>query len=180
MPETMRLLKCPACGGPLDPPAGESTMKCTYCTNVVVIPESLRLAKAGSSSPQVSIFSGIDMNSMLGHGAQWAEVVNLAQTGRKPEAIQKYMSLTGNSESSARYMVDNLTGYQSYEFMPGSYNSVQQIYAPFMQQTNETIKTVTKMSLWLGLGITAFVMCIILITVIPILIGVFVSLMSAF
>jgi len=42
---TMRLLKCPACGGPLDPPAGESTMKCTYCGNAVVIPESLRLPK---------------------------------------------------------------------------------------------------------------------------------------
>lgn len=180
MPETMRLLKCPACGGPLDPPAGKSTMKCLYCTNVVVIPESLRLAKTGTSSPPAGVFSGIDMSSMLGHGAQWAEVVNLAQTGRKPEAIQKYMSLTGNNESSARYMVDSLTGYQSYEFMPGSYNSVQQIYAPFMQQTNETIKTVTKFSLWLGLGITAFVFCIILITVIPILIGVFVSLWAAF
>jgi predicted RNA-binding Zn-ribbon protein involved in translation (DUF1610 family) len=179
MPETMRLLKCPACGGPLDPPAGESTMKCPYCTNQVIVPESLRISKKEAGS-HVSVFSGIDMGSMMGYGAQWSEVVQLAQTGQKDEAVKKYMKLTGNTESSARYMVDTLAGYQSYEFNPGSYNSVHQIYAPIMAQTGETIKTVTKFSLWLGLGITAFVFCIILITVIPILIGVFASLWAAF
>jgi hypothetical protein len=180
MPETMRLLKCPACGGPLDPPAGESTMKCPYCTNQVIVPESLRIAKASTSSPQVSIFSGIDMSSMMGYGAQWAEVVQLAQSGQKAEAIKKYMSLTGHSESSASYMVDSLAGYQSYEFTPGNYNSVQQIYAPYMQQTNETVKTVMKFSLWLTIGITAFVFCIILITVIPILLTVLAGVFAAF
>ncbi len=180
MPETMRLLKCPACGGPLDPPAGESTMKCPYCTNSVIIPESLRLQKQSSSSPQASIFSGIDMNAMVGYGTHWAEVVQLAQSGNKADAIKKYMALTGNNESSANYMVNTLAGYQSYEFTPGSYNSVQQIYAPMMQQTNETIKNVTKLSLWLGLGITAFVVCIIVVTMLPVLIGVFASLMAVF
>lgn len=179
MPETMRLLKCPACGGPLDPPAGESTMKCPYCTNQVIVPESLRISKQQAGN-HVSVFSGIDMSSMMGYGAQWAEVVQLAQGGQKDEAVKKYMKLTGNGESSARYMVDSLAGYQSYEFAPGNYNSVQQIYAPIMAQTGETIKTVTKMTVWLTIGITAFVMCIILITVVPILLGVFASLWAAF
>src|SRR3990172_10161544 len=98
MPSSMRLLKCPACGGPLDPPAGESTMKCTYCGNSVVIPESLRLPKQGTSNPQANIFSGIDMNAMVGYGTQWAEVVQLAQGGNKVDAIKKYMKLTGNDE----------------------------------------------------------------------------------
>jgi hypothetical protein len=180
MPETMRLLKCPACGGPLDPPAGESTMKCPYCNNAVIIPESLRLPKQSASSPQMSIFSGIDMNAMVGYGTHWAEVVRLAQSGNKADAIKKYMALTGNDESSASYMVNTLAGYQSYEFTPGSYNSVQQVYAPIMQQTNETIRSVTKWSLWLSLGITAFVICIILVTMLPILIGVFASLIPLF
>src|SRR5690349_13019827 len=145
MPETMRLLKCPACGGPLDPPAGESTMKCPYCTNVVVIPESLRLSKQQAGSQQ-SVFAGIDLNAMVGYGAQWGEVTQLAQSGQKEEAIRKYMQLTGNSEATARYMVDTLAGYSSYEITPGYNNSVQQIYAPIMAQTGETIKTVTKLT----------------------------------
>ena len=180
MPSSMRLLKCPACGGPLDPPAGESTMKCTYCGNAVVIPESLRLPKQGTSNPQANIFSGIDMNAMVGYGTQWAEVVQLAQGGNRVEAIKKYMKLTGNDESSATNTVNNLAGTQSYEFIPGNAQSVQQIYAPIMAQTAETMKNATRMSLWIGCGITAFVMFIILITMLPILIGVFASLMSIF
>ena len=179
MPETMRLLKCPACGGPLEPPAGESTMKCTYCGNAVIIPESLRISKSESSS-QASIFSGIDMNAMVGYGTHWAEVVRLAQSGNKPEAVKKYVALTGNSESSASSMVDNLAGYQSYEFMPGASQTVQQIYAPYMNTVAETVKTTTRWSLWLGCGITAFVLCIVLVTLIPVLVGVFTSLMSMF
>ncbi len=179
MPETMRLLKCPACDGPLEPPAGESTMKCTYCGNAVIIPESLRISKSEGSS-QASIFSGIDMNAKVGYGANWAEVAQLAQSGNKPEAVKKYMALTGNSESSASYMVDNLAGYQSYEFMPGAAKPVQQIYAPYMNTVAETVKTTTRWSLWLGCGITAFVMCIILVTLLPVLVGVFASLTSMF
>lgn len=176
----MRLLKCPACGGPLDPPAGESTMKCTYCGNAVVIPESLRSPKQGTGNPQAGIFSGIDMNAMVGYGTQWAEVVQLAQGGNKNEAIKKYMALTGNDESSATDTVNNLAGTQSYEFMSGNAQSVQQMYAPIMAQTAETIKNTTRMSMWIGCGVTAFVMFIILITMLPILIGVFASLMSVF
>ena len=179
MPETMRLLKCPACGGPLDPPAGESTMKCPYCTNQVIVPESLRISK-NEAGNHVSVFSGIDMSSMMGYGTQWAEVVQLAQGGQKDEAIKKYMKLTGNSESSARYMVDTLAGYQSYEFTPGNYGSVQQIYAPIMAQTGETIKTVTKLTIWLTIGITGFVFCIILITVVPIVLSVVAGMWAAF
>jgi DNA-directed RNA polymerase subunit RPC12/RpoP len=43
MPDTTRLFKCPTCGGPLEPPEGESAMKCPYCANTVIVPESLRV-----------------------------------------------------------------------------------------------------------------------------------------
>ena len=180
MSETMRLLKCPACGGPLEPPTGASTMKCNYCGNEVIIPESLRISNQAENSPQVSIFSGIDMNAMVGYGANWAEVVQLAQEGNKSEAVKKYVALTGNTESSASAMVDNLAGYQSYEFLPGASQAVQQIYAPYMNTVAETVKTTTRWSLWLGCGITVFVLCIVLATLLPVLVGVFASLMPMF
>lgn len=177
---TMRLLNCPACGGPLDPPAGQSSMKCLYCGSAVSIPESLRTPSKEASTPQSSIFSGIDMSSMVGYGAQWAEVVRLAQTGARDEAVQKYMKLTGNTEESARYMVDNLGHYQSYAFDPGNYSSVHQIYAPVMTQAAESIKSATRLSLGIGCAITAFVFFILAVTLLPVLIGLFTGLMSVF
>jgi hypothetical protein len=155
-------------------------MKCTYCGNSVVIPESLRIPNQDSNNQPVNIFSGIDMNAMVGYGANWAEVVRLAQAGNKSEAIKKYMALTGNDESSATNTVNNLANSQSYEYGAGSIQSVQQMYAPIMAQTAETIKTTTRMSMWIGCGVTAFVMFIILITLLPILITTFASIMSVF
>ena len=177
---TMRLLSCPACGGPLDPPAGQSSMKCLYCSNVVVIPESLRAPAKDTPTPQPSIFSGVDMSAMVGYGAQWAEVVRLAQTGAHEEAVQKYMKLTGNDKESATYMVNSLGNYQSYAFDPGSYSSIHQVYAPVMNQAAESIKSATKLSLWIGCAITAFVFFIIIVSVLPVLIGLFAGLMSVF
>jgi len=176
----MRLLKCPACGGPLDPPAGESTMRCTYCSNQVVIPESLRVPKESAAGQQPSIFSGIDMNAIVGYGAHWGEIVQLSQQGNKAEAIKKYMALTGGDQAAAAQMVNTLAGYQSYEFMGGGMQSVQQMYAPVMAETANTVRNVTRMSMWLGCGITAFVLLIILVTMIPVLIGVFASLIPLF
>lgn len=183
MPEstsTMRLLKCPACGGPLEPPTGESTMKCLYCGSSVVIPESLRLPAKDVSTPQPSLFSGIDMSAMVGYGTQWGEVVRLAQAGNREEAVRKYMKLTGNDESSARQMVNSLSGYHSYEFQAGNDQAVNQIYAPVMAQATESIKSATRLSMWIGCGVTAFVLFILSITLLPVLIGLFAGLTSVF
>ena len=53
---TMRLLKCPACGGPLEPPAGQNSMQCTYCGNTVAIPENMRSPAPGTSASPQSVF----------------------------------------------------------------------------------------------------------------------------
>ena len=58
--------------------------------------------------------------------------------------------------------------------------NIQQMYAPMMAQANETVKNVTRMSMWIGCGITALVTVIILVTLIPVLIGVFASIMAIF
>jgi hypothetical protein len=155
-------------------------MKCLYCGNVVMIPESLRTPAKETPASQPGIFSGVDMNAMVGYGAQWAEVVRLAQSGAREEAIQKYMKLTGNDKESATATVNSLGNYQSYAFDPGSYNSIHQVYAPVMNQAAESIKSATKLSLWIGCAITAFVFFIIIISVLPVLIGLFAGLMSVF
>ncbi len=174
---SMKLLKCPACGGPIDPPGGESAIKCPYCGNAVVIPESLR--KPDQKQEQGSIFSGMDSSAMSGYGAQWAEVVQLAQKGQKEEALKKYLGFSTISESDAKHTVDALASSQVYEFTPGSgYTSAN--IAPIMASYADTAKSVTKWSMWLSCGITAFVMIIIIITVIPVLIGVAASLWAAF
>ena len=85
---TMRLLKCPSCGGPLEPPAGQTSMLCTYCNNTVIIPENLRTPAPGAPANAPSIFSGIDMNAMVGYGAQWSEVVQLAQEVTQQKRVQ--------------------------------------------------------------------------------------------
>jgi hypothetical protein len=179
---TMRLLKCPACGGPLEPPAGESSMQCTYCGNTVAVPENLRTPAPGAPAAPQSVFSGIDMNAMVGYGAQWSEVVQLAQSGNKAEAIGKYRALTGSDESAAKYMVDNLGGYQSFEFTGN--NAVQQVYSPMIGQSlktaNDVTKSVTRWTLWLTCGIVGFTLFMIFITTVPVLIGVFASLWAAF
>ncbi len=42
--------KCPSCGGPLEYDGGEKpTVVCPFCSNVVIVPEELRPAKAGTA-----------------------------------------------------------------------------------------------------------------------------------
>lgn len=176
---SMRLLKCPSCGGPIDPPRGESAIKCPYCGSAISIPENLRKPDPQQQQPQGSLLSGMDMGKMMGYGAQWSEVVQLAQRGQKEEALKKYMSFSSVSEADARRTVDALANSQVYEFTPGmGYTSAS--IAPIMASYADTAKSVTKWSIWLSCGITAFVMFIILITVIPTMIGVFASIWAAF
>lgn len=174
---TMKLLKCPACGGPIDPPSGESAVKCPYCGNAVVIPESLR--KPDQKQEQGSLFNGVDISAMNGYGAQWAQVVQLAQSGEKDEALKKYLSFSNINEADARHTVDALASSQVYEFTPGTgYTSAH--IAPIMASYADTAKTVTKWSMWFTCGITAFILIITLIIMIPVLIGVFASIWAAF
>jgi hypothetical protein len=90
------------------------------------------------------------------------------------------MKLTGNDKESATSTVNSLGNYQSYAFDPGSYNSIHQVYAPVMNQAAESIKSATRLSLWIGCAITAFVLFIIIVSILPVLIGLFAGLMSVF
>jgi len=168
MPENtmnMKLIKCPSCGGPIDPPAGGSTARCPYCGSSVMIPESLR--KPASSSYQDSSsnpFGNVDMNSMLGYSAQWSQVVQLAQQGKKEEAVQKYMSFSPVSEADARRTVEGLSHSQVYD-VNAYVSNVTNAYAPMVASYADTAKKITAWSFGFSCLITGFIMLMILLIV---------------
>ena len=161
----IKLIKCPGCGAPIDPPSGESTAKCPYCGSAVVIPESLR--KTIASQPQQqsgNLLGNMDMGQMLGYGAQWSQVVQLAQQGKKEEAVQKYMSFSSISEADARRTVEGLSNSQVYDV--GTYaNNVANAYAPMVASYTDTAKKITAWSFGFSCLITGFIMLVILIIV---------------
>jgi predicted RNA-binding Zn-ribbon protein involved in translation (DUF1610 family) len=164
----MKLIKCPSCGGPIDPPGGESAVKCPYCGSAVVIPESLR-KPAVSTEVQSSLASsanmfGMDLNSMMGYGAQWSQVVQLAQQGKKEEAVKKYLSFSSVSEADARRTVEGLSTSQVYDV--GAYASnVANAYAPMVASYTDTAKKITAWSFGFSCLITGFIMLFVLIVV---------------
>jgi hypothetical protein len=75
-------------------------------------------------------------------------------------------------------VVDSLSGTQTYEFTGSGYNSVQ--IAPIMASYADTAKSITRWSMWLTCGITAFVMIIVAISVLVPLLGAAAGIWAAF
>lgn len=170
---TMKLIKCPSCGGPIDPPGGESTAKCPYCGSAVIIPESLRKPAASQQQSSSSMF-GMDMNSMMGYGAQWSQVVQLAQQGKKEEALQKYLSFSNIHEADARRTVEALANSQVYDASAYSAN-VMNAYAPMMQNYTDTAKKITAWSFGFSCLITGLILLVTLLITGGVLWAVFAS-----
>ena len=87
MPETTKLFNCPACGAPLEPPAGQSIMQCTYCKGSVVVPNAMSTASAGGPESMERV-----VQSLLG--------------GNKIEAIKVFREMTGCGLAEAKSVVD--------------------------------------------------------------------------
>jgi len=166
----MRLLKCPSCGGPVDPPAGVSYMTCTYCGNAIEVPEGLRKPAQGQSAG--SLFAGIDTNALLGYGAKWARVVELAQSGNKAEAMKSYSELTGQRPTEAQYVVDALAGSQSFEFVPGNADPWQQVYPAIAQAYASSANVARSAFRWIACIIALVIGLTVVLTALPVLIGV--------
>jgi hypothetical protein len=148
----------------MDPSSSESSMKCPYCGASVIIPESLRKSEPQASPSQGNIFSGTDMGSMLGYGAQWSQVVQLAQGGKKEEAVQKYMSFSSISEADARRTVEGLANSQVYDVSAYT-NNVANAYAPMVASYADTAKKITAWSFGFSCLVTGFIMLVVLIIV---------------
>ena len=113
---SIRAFKCPACGAPLEPERGKSSMKCRYCGGTVIIPESLRtpaLSSTPAPMPQYN-FGSIDMNAMMNQATQMPQVFWLAQQGKFDEAAQIYSRLTGLSMEAALTAVKGMAGMARY------------------------------------------------------------------
>jgi DNA-binding beta-propeller fold protein YncE/DNA-directed RNA polymerase subunit RPC12/RpoP len=90
MSDTMKLFNCPACGAPLEPPAGLSVMKCAYCKSSIIVPGAINTAGAtGMSGP-------INME----------KVVQFLLSGNKVEAIKIFHQMTGSGLVEAKNVVD--------------------------------------------------------------------------
>ena len=161
----LKLIKCPSCGAPVDPPAGVSNARCPYCGSSVIIPETLRKPAASASQDSSSnLFGSLDANSLLGYSAQWSQVVQLAQQGKKEEAVQKYMSFSPVSEADARRTVEGLSHSQVYDVNAYA-TSMANAYAPMMADYADTAKKITAWSFGFSCLITGFIMLMVLLIV---------------
>jgi hypothetical protein len=93
---------------------------------------------------------------MMGYSAQWSQVVQLAQQGRKEEAVQKYMNFSPVSEADARRTVEGLANSQTYDV---------NAYAPMVASYTDTAKKITAWSFGFSCLITGFIMLVILLIV---------------
>jgi DNA-directed RNA polymerase subunit RPC12/RpoP len=161
MAQTTKLFKCPGCGAPLEPPAGETTMRCIYCGNSVIIPKDLR------STPRMDGFEssdgGMDLNQLLGEGLQLAEVQRLIQTDNKIEAIKRYREITGVGLKEAKDAVDAMEAGQSIRI--GQNVSV----ATMRPRASQTVRVPQSAYNWIGCVIFLFVAGILASVFVPIL-----------
>jgi len=91
--QSLKVFKCPSCGGPLEPQQNASTIKCPYCGASVVIPEAYRTAPTGTLS----------------------DVSRLAKEGKLDEAAKIYSKITGLSGEYAMMSVKSMAGIRDDE-----------------------------------------------------------------
>ena len=91
MSEEARTLKCPACGATLDPPQGQSSLKCSYCQSTVEIP-----AAAQAPAP-----------AALPYDPNIGRILALVRSGERIKAMNMVREITGNTSlSDAGEIVD--------------------------------------------------------------------------
>jgi len=165
MSDTTKLLICPACGAPLDPQPGEVTIKCGYCGNSVVLPQSMRAPVSHGNFATSS--RGFDLNSVVGQAARIKEVVELVRAGNKLEAIKLYREITGKDLKESKDAVEAIAAGRPFELNLDSQVSIGG--GSFSQSAITVDARGSKLGLWLGCGITVIVLFIIGSTLLPVL-----------
>lgn len=165
MSDTTKLLICPACGAPLDPQPYEATVKCNYCGNSTILPQSMRSTVSQGTFATSS--AGFDLNNTLGYAGRMKEVVDLVHRGNKLEAIKLFQELTGMGPKESKDTVEAIAAGLPFALDMG-------MGATFARQTF-TQPTITvdargsRLGLWLGCGITLLVLVIVGAALIPVL-----------
>jgi hypothetical protein len=104
MPETFN---CPTCGAPLDyQNNGETTVRCPFCNNSVIVPETLHTQK---DIDPPAIFSSIDQTA---HLPEIAEIGQLIRAGKKIEAIKIYRQAFNTDLLTAKNAIEAMEHHQ--------------------------------------------------------------------
>jgi sugar lactone lactonase YvrE len=92
-----QIFNCPSCSGSLDYDGGDhATVRCSYCGNTVIVPESMR-----SKAPNVS--------TLFTRSNQLREIVELINNGSINEAVDLYSRTFKVNHEEAKAAVSRLT-----------------------------------------------------------------------
>jgi DNA-directed RNA polymerase subunit RPC12/RpoP len=93
---TIQSFHCPTCGAPLSLEKTTTLIKCSYCSNPVIVPDSLR-----QRSPQNDLLTSFTEVNL-------GDINLMVANNRKAQAIQQLQGATGMSQEQAQELVDAL------------------------------------------------------------------------
>jgi DNA-binding beta-propeller fold protein YncE len=139
-------------------------MKCPYCGNTVIVPETLRIPAA----PQFGqVPAGIDSNAWR---EEMAEVVALTRDGKKIEAIKRFRELTGVGLKEAKDVVDAIDRGEFVRL--GS--SAEAGRASYQNgDAGEAVPATSGGGRKVMIGIGVLIACVVLGAAVPLLVGLF-------
>lgn len=94
------------CAAPLEYDGTAVTVRCTYCTNTVIVPDEWRQPEPAPVPYHAA--GGGNILDKLGQAFRLTEVVALVKGGNKIEAIKVYREITGSSLLDAKNAVERL------------------------------------------------------------------------
>lgn len=170
---------CPNCGAPLDYQGSDPIIRCPYCNSSVIVPENLRARPSFSSTPNNFTLSGVggfDLGSLMAKAQAAKRAKDLAEAGDFDQAISVYQEATGVDDFSARQAVEALAAGRPITLAGGSGFTAADVAArvrmvstpelhvgsiPPARRGNNSLGCV------LGCGITALVLGILAVTLLP-------------
>ena len=152
MSDTTKLLICPACGAPLDPQPYEATVKCNYCGNSTILPQSMRTPVSHGNFATSS--TGFNLDDLVGQAESMKEVVDLVRRGNKIEAIKLFRELTGMGLKESKEAVDAIAAGQPFALDMGTQTS-------YSQPAVRVNTSGSRLGAWIGCGVTLLVLFIV-------------------
>lgn len=116
---------CPNCQATLDydSKSADLTVRCPYCSSTVIVPDSLRSRRGHTAA----FSSGMQQAQVL------AEVVQLAHSGRKIEAIKKIREAFGVGLKEAKDVVDAIERHEDIHLGGTSFHTEGVDFSTFTQ-----------------------------------------------
>jgi hypothetical protein len=153
---------CPNCGAPLDPPGGSAlTIRCPFCSSSVIIPNELR-----RQTRQPDTLSRAQaMADLPDSGKDMLEIIRLVKSGRKEEALQRFREAFDTSRSVAE---DTIQAIERNQVVPLTHPHVRPTAASqlpaaprYAASSKKRRSILFSLPILMGIGIGAFVLCIV-------------------